>query len=195
MANTEKPAREKKADYFYLAPDGTRVDEIESAAGVEYVPTAGGNVKWLIDGTVGSKTLMLAVAGAKIELRNAGRGEAEPADGSGKAAQRVARMKGVEDGGEADWGDLAGQGGGRAPIDDDRLLAAMVTVLTAKGKPFNESKIKAGFADGGTIAGNKHADGKSYKAACLKIDGVEAEYNRLGGKATTVESIADDDFA
>jgi hypothetical protein len=189
-ATPAKGPREKKADYFFIDASGSQVDDIESATGIEYVPLAGGGLKYQIPGVEAGKiATMLAVAGAKIELRNAGRGAAEIGD-SGKAAQRMARLV------DGDWGDLSGTGGGRAPVDEDKLFEAMATVLTNLGKPYTESKIRAGFKDGGTIAGKAQPDGKSYKSACMTIPGVEEEYKRLTGKvAVAVESIADDDFS
>lgn len=179
--------RAKKADYRWLNARGEEVEDIEVATGVSYEPVAGGRAVWQIPGAVlGSVQTMLALAGAKIELRNAGRGEAEVGEGGGPANRRIAACV------AGDWGARSGGGGGGGRgYDLDKLADAIADVMTRKKKNFNREKVRAALENGGMIGG--HAlEAKAYRAALVAMVGVREAYDRLMGRQTKVEDIADD---
>lgn len=120
--STEKPTRETKAKYDWLDAAGNVVEDIESATGLKYTALGDNSVcaVQLPGAVAGDKLTMLALAGWKIEARNAARGV------SATPAQE--RWDAIETG---NWG--VGGEGSRGPrgIDIEVLIAAATPLVPA----------------------------------------------------------------
>lgn len=185
MSSTEK--QRKIADHFWLAADGSAVEDIEKAAGYRYQEeVTGGRMDYIVPGIlVGTVQGMFALFGAKTKAINWSSQLRTENDGRLDISALQAKFAKVRDGA---WPEREG-GGFR--YDLDKLADALVAVLTKKKKPANRDKIRAAMEAGGSIGG-KSLDAKDYVKTVASVDGVKGEYDRLMGRSTDIASIGDD---
>lgn len=182
-----EPAKRQIAKHYLLNADGDTVEDETEATGIRYVHIASGATFdfQVPEAKAGSPATMLAIFGAKTLATNEASAQrqkyGEDSDQVGAIRERFDLIS------NGQWVDRTREGGVR--IDKDVLAEAAIQVYIAAGKLDENDAEAVGRAKSNLR--QKFEDDPKSVTLVRQVEGVQAAYARLAGKATkSVDDLA-----